>query len=567
MEQSRLRFSLEQKVVLAVVICVLVPVMGMGAYFSSQGESVLRDKARETLTNDTFRRTAQVEAWMAERLREATRWSSSFVVFESVEALRGPGEQPRARADLRDYLESVLGHYRVYESLFVCDLDGNVLAATAAEELEPWARDLLREQAGGTGAVISPVRRSDRLERPTLLLFHVIQGRSDRPIGFFGQRLDLRELASTLEGGPGNGTGFWLLDHDGGVLIRYGRVVDSPGSQRFPARLTEAVGEGDLEGVGDSLWGIRKLEGALDGYVAATVPASLAYRPLTESRLRLMKVIVPTVLLICVLAWLLGRRMVAPIQALSRGAQRVAAGDLGVDLPVRGNDEVGELTLAFNDMVREIRDSHNELQARKEELEAANAKLEAANRKLDAQAKTDPLTGIYNRRQFQEVLEAEIERAERGGWPLSLLFIDLDHFKQYNDRWGHLEGDAELRRVAAQIIKTIRSTDTAYRYGGEEFAALLPSCPKDQAVTVAEKVCRAVRVGTQKPGRFGGSTTVSIGVATFPDDGRVSRGLVDTADAALYAAKAAGRNCVVPAGAAGTASGGHPEADKKAARD
>jgi diguanylate cyclase (GGDEF)-like protein len=560
MPQSRFRFRLQHKVVLAVVICVLVPVMGMGAYFSRQGESVLRDKARETLSNDTFRKTAQVEAWMAERLREATRWSTSFVVFESVEALRGGGEQPRARADLRDYLESVLGHYRVYESLFVCDLDGNVLAATAEEEIEPWALEILREQAGVTGAVMTAVRRSDRLGRPTLLVFHVIQGRSDRPIGYFGQRLDLRELAANLEDGPENGTGFWLLDEKGGVVVRYGRVLDSPGSARFPARLTEPMGEGELEGVGDALWGIRQLEGALTGYVAATVPASVAYRPLTESRLRLMKVIVPTVVLICVLAYLLGRRTVAPILALSRGAQRVAAGDLGVDLPVRGNDEVRDLTLAFNEMVREIRDSHNELQA-------SNEKLEAANLKLDAQAKTDALTGIYNRRHFQEVLEAEIERADRGGWPLSLLFIDLDHFKQYNDRWGHLEGDAELRRVAAQLIKTIRSTDTAYRYGGEEFAALLPSCPKDQAVMVAEKVCRAVRVGTQKPGRFGGSTTVSIGVATFPDDGRVSRGLVDTADAALYAAKAAGRNCVVPAGGPAAGTGGPPPGEKKAAGD
>lgn len=556
MVQNRFRFSLQHKVVLAVVICVLVPVVGMGAYFSRQGESVLREKARETLSSETFRKTAQVEGWMAERLREATRWSTSFIVFEGVEALRGGGEQPRARADLRDYLESVLGHYRVYESLFILDLEGNILSATAEEQLEPWARDLLLAQAGGTSAVITPVRRSERLGRPTLLLFHVIQGRSDRPIGYFGQRLDLRELAANLASeSPRDETGYWLLDRDGGVVVQFGRVHEAPGSQRFPAPLAEPVGEGDLAGVGEALWGIRRLEGALAGYVAATVPASVAYRPLTESRLRLMKVLVPIVLLICVLAYLLGRRMVAPILSLSRGAQRVATGDLDVHLPVRGNDEVRDLTEGFNEMVREIRDSHNKLQA-------SNEMLEAANLKLDAQAKTDALTGIYNRRHFQEVLETEIERAERGGWPLSLLFIDLDHFKQYNDRWGHLEGDAELRRVAAQIIKTIRSTDTAYRYGGEEFAALLPSCPKEQAVTVAEKVCRAVRVGTQKAGRFGGSTTVSIGVATFPDDGRVSRGLVDTADAALYAAKAAGRDRVVPAGGSGKAPGDRVREEK-----
>jgi diguanylate cyclase (GGDEF)-like protein len=158
------------------------------------------------------------------------------------------------------------------------------------------------------------------------------------------------------------------------------------------------------------------------------------------------------------------------------------------------------------------------------------------------------LTGLYNRRHFQETLDKEMQRAEQEDFTLSLLLLDLDHFKQYNDRWGHTEGDAELRRVAAQVLKTIRSTDTAFRYGGEELTVLLPSCPKAQAVRIAEKIRLAVRTGTQRPGRFGGRTTVSIGVATFPEDGRVARGFVDTADAALYMAKAQGRDRVVAAG-------------------
>jgi diguanylate cyclase (GGDEF)-like protein len=279
------------------------------------------------------------------------------------------------------------------------------------------------------------------------------------------------------------------------------------------------------------------------------VPAAVAYQPLFESRLRLIKVGVPVIALVCAMAFMLGRRMVRPILALSQGAQRVAAGDLQVQLPVRGHDELRDLTQAFNEMVREIREGQTSLQeARQREAETME-ELRGEKARFEALAKTDGLTGLYNRRHFQEELEKEIERADREIWPLSLLFIDLDHFKQYNDRWGHLEGDAELRRVAAQVLKSIRSTDTAYRYGGEELAVLLPSCPKEQAMRVAEKLRNAVSAGTQKPGPFGGHTTVSIGVATFPDDGRVSRGLVDTADAALYEAKAQGRDCVVAAGA------------------
>jgi diguanylate cyclase (GGDEF)-like protein len=115
--------------------------------------------------------------------------------------------------------------------------------------------------------------------------------------------------------------------------------------------------------------------------------------------------------------------------------------------------------------------------------------------------------------------------------------------------------------VAALVQRTVRSTDIAFRYGGEELAVLLPSCAKDQAVGVAEKVRQAVGSGTQRPSRFGARTTVSVGVATFPEDGRVARGLVDTADAALYQAKALGRDRVV---AAGGPPGDGPPHDERA---
>jgi diguanylate cyclase (GGDEF)-like protein len=556
----RLHFSLQHKVVLAVVSCVLAPVLVMGAYLFRRNEEVLRDKARETLSNQLFRKTTQVEDWLSERLGEASRWSTSFIVFEGVETLSRPGaDRQRAQADLRDYLESILGHYRVYESLMIVDLEGQVLSATAEESLEPWALELLRRQGGGPGEVVTPIRRSERLGRPTMLVFHLIQGRGDRPVGYLGLRLDLRELSASMAAtSPSDPTGFWLLDGQGRVLIKYGRLEDQPGTEPFPAPLTQPVGEGSLRGIGTAVWGIRRLESRLDGSVAATVPAAVAYQPLVDSRLNLIKVGVPAVFFVCLIAFVVGRRLVRPILELSRGAQRVSGGDLEVTVPVRGHDEMRDLTQAFNEMVRKIREGQQSLEDAHRREAQRNEELRAANEKLEALAKTDGLTGLYNRRHFQEVLESEIERAEKEGWPLSLLFIDLDHFKQYNDRWGHLEGDAELRRVAAQVLKSIRSTDTAYRYGGEELAVLLPSCPKDQAVRVAEKLRNAVSSGTQKPGRFGGRTTVSIGVASYPADGRVARGLVDTADAALYEAKACGRDRVVAAGAG-------PEKGKKEA--
>jgi diguanylate cyclase (GGDEF)-like protein len=217
-------------------------------------------------------------------------------------------------------------------------------------------------------------------------------------------------------------------------------------------------------------------------------------------------------------------------------------------LPVWGRDEIADLTRAFNEMARKLREGRQSLEEARDELARTNEGLKAANRTLEALAITDGLTGLYNRRHFQDTLEKEIRRCERESRKLSLLLADIDHFKQYNDRWGHTEGDAALRRVSGQIMKSIRSTDMGFRYGGEELAVLLPSCSKDQASEVAEKIRLAVQNLAQRQGRFGARVTVSIGVATFPEDGRVARGLVDTADAALYTAKAQGRNRVVLAG-------------------
>jgi len=240
--------------------------------------------------------------------------------------------------------------------------------------------------------------------------------------------------------------------------------------------------------------------------------------------------------------------MLRPIQLLSHAAKRLSAGELDVRLPLRGGDELTALTQVFNEMAATIQEKTKQLEEARNELAVKNADLESANRHLHDQAITDALTGLYNRRHFQDNLDKEMRRCERDERPLSLLLLDLDHFKQYNDRWGHTQGDEELRRVSAQVTKSVRTTDMAFRYGGEEFAVLLPSCSKEQAAEVAEKIRTAVGAHGHRAGVLG-RTTVSIGVATFPQDGQAARSLVDTADGALYAAKAAGRDRVSLAGA------------------
>lgn len=168
-------------------------------------------------------------------------------------------------------------------------------------------------------------------------------------------------------------------------------------------------------------------------------------------------------------------------------------------------------------------------------LAMANAELYTQTRELSVK---DELTAVYNRRHFAQVLQLEWKRAVRFKRELSLLMIDVDYFKRYNDTYGHLEGDKVLKQLGELLGKNLREVDTVARFGGEEFVALLPDTDKRGALAVAEKLRYLVQESLAV-------ITVSIGVANFPDDVSEMDDLIDHADIALYDAKDTGRNRVV----------------------
>ncbi|MBI5067233.1 MAG: diguanylate cyclase [Deltaproteobacteria bacterium] len=176
--------------------------------------------------------------------------------------------------------------------------------------------------------------------------------------------------------------------------------------------------------------------------------------------------------------------------------------------------------------------------------------LRDANEKLELLSVTDGLTGLYNHRAFQTRLREEFGRAARYGGPLSLVMIDLDHFKAINDTWLHPFGDKVLRETAILIRNSLRDHDVSARYGGEEFAVLLPHTPFASALPVARRIARAIAghlfvVDADEPGSQGPevSVTASFGVAAFPGgDVTTPETLVRRADEALFRAKRAGRD-------------------------
>jgi diguanylate cyclase (GGDEF)-like protein len=208
------------------------------------------------------------------------------------------------------------------------------------------------------------------------------------------------------------------------------------------------------------------------------------------------------------------RQVVKPIEDLSNAADQIAGGDLAASAPVGGDREIATLGMAFNRMTAELK----------------------------ARARTDELTSLPNFRAFREAMDAEIARASRYSERFGLLIIDLDKFKDYNDRFGHLAGNEALKRVALVVRDAVRQVDFPARYGGEEFAIILPQIAPGAMTMIAERI--RARVEALPAAQDGGPITVSIGVALFPDDSKIPDILFSTADERLYSAKRAGRNRV-----------------------
>jgi diguanylate cyclase (GGDEF)-like protein len=181
-----------------------------------------------------------------------------------------------------------------------------------------------------------------------------------------------------------------------------------------------------------------------------------------------------------------------------------------------------------------------------ETLKNYSADLEVATKALKSMAERDGLTDLYNHRHFRESLDREIARASRESTSLSLIIMDLDYFKNYNDSNGHLAGDKLLKKCSRILKAAVRGSDLVARYGGEEFVLILPDADQTSASQLAERI-RETIADHPFPGREtqpAGRLTASFGVATFPQDGEDANSLIDSADQALYKAKQKGRNAV-----------------------
>ncbi|SFR61205.1 diguanylate cyclase (GGDEF) domain-containing protein [Marinobacter daqiaonensis] len=261
--------------------------------------------------------------------------------------------------------------------------------------------------------------------------------------------------------------------------------------------------------------------------------------------------------LIIGLSYAIGRSIATPIENLAGTFRRLAKGETVSGLRQReAGYELHELSKAA-EVFRERNQETERLLIRyreiSEELEERvkerTEELEGANRKLQQLSRTDSLTGLANRRHFEEILDREWSTALRSGLSLSVIMLDIDYFKAFNDRYGHPAGDQCLRDVAISLQRHLRrGDDLAARYGGEEFIVILQDAGHDKAMDIAESLCRAVS-GLDIPHQDSPwqRITISVGVAVLEPASDITSAfeLVKNADSALYRAKMAGRNRVV----------------------
>jgi diguanylate cyclase (GGDEF)-like protein len=274
-------------------------------------------------------------------------------------------------------------------------------------------------------------------------------------------------------------------------------------------------------------------------------PFDHAFAPVLAAVTRIFVLDLCIILLFSFLAYRITSSALRPIEELSDAARRIGGGDFDHEVPEpSAQDEVGLLARTFNDMMRRLRGYQSEIEAANSSLMERNVELQQAKETFEQLSITDGLTKLHNHRFFQDHLTREIKRVTRTDEPLTMLLVDIDDFKQLNDRFGHAAGDELLVGIARIMNETVRDSDLLARYGGEEFVVLASGTDIPGAYQLAEKIRTSVAEqsfildDSLRPVRV----TISIGVARYSGN---RKAFFQATDESLYRAKAEGKNCVI----------------------
>ncbi len=543
--------SIKSKILVFALLATLIPSLTMGWLSYAQNKRSLTEKITEELRNVTSHTSREIDLWLKERFYDVRVFASSYEVSENLEKiLRAPNataEEAKVLRRLQGYLTSVREKFIDYEELLVLDPNAQAVATTAdrpgSVNLPSEWLTLAREDK----AILGEIHWDEAGEKAVMSIAVPVKAANGRFLGVLTARLNFETIHQFVQSFPLGTSGHVYVMARDGTLVTSSRLTPSaPTHIRLSDHATQTLFTQEGASLeyrdyqGKEVVGTLRQVPPLDWAVLAEIGKDEAYAQILRLRNLTLLIVLGLMLGIGLTAYLLGLTIVHPLDRLTKGAAKVAAGDLQVDLPVLSGGEVGYMTEVFNDMVARLRQG-------RDDLACINSTLSERNKELAQISVTDGLTGLYNRKHLMETLTNEVIRARRHNRPFSVLLIDIDHFKEFNDTFGHLAGDDLLAKLASLLKKSIRSVDYAARYGGEEFLLMLPETGIDGACESADRIRDRVARESFENGKQ--QITVSIGVAAFREHGTSPESVIASADAALYQAKRRGRNRVVRASA------------------
>lgn len=290
---------------------------------------------------------------------------------------------------------------------------------------------------------------------------------------------------------------------------------------------------------------LRLLDPSMDGSLLLTYPTRELDRIVNRLQHGYLWLFTLGMLLFTLFGWLISSRIMSPLRKLSARVQQVAQGDL-TPTNFDRNDEIGNIASSFNDLMSELATNKQKIEQHADELELLVAQrtheLSLANEELTKQATHDTLTGLPNRKLFNDRLNQAVMLAHRNNVGLALMFIDLDRFKWVNDTYGHAAGDELLIETSRRIQTCLREGDTFARLGGDEFTVILPQPGmRSDIENVAERILKNLTTPFDLSAAPDTRISGSIGIAIYPESGDSAAKLLQHADQAMYSAKKSGR--------------------------
>jgi diguanylate cyclase (GGDEF)-like protein len=536
--------SLRSRILAFAVAAALLPAGTMLGVFYTQNRRALEKKIDEDLLSSSAQSARATGVWLRERLYDLRVFAGSDEVVITLEhgARTVPGNATEGR--LRDYLVSLHERFSDFEKLMVLDLDGKVVA-TSATEVTPVPLPADWQQAlKSDNQIVGNAYWDPKSGRAKLIVAVPAQRADGRLLGAFAAELNLAPVQLLLRSfAPDSAGAVHLVNTRGAAIASSDGVTEQILKNPIPPPTMKKLRERARAPFAYTSFGGREVIGTLEyvpqvsWLVISEISGEAAFQQVRRFRDVALLVIAFLLIAVTLSAYRLGRLIARPLDRLTKAAGEVAAGDLAVDLPAApGGGEVGYLTDVFNHMVYRLREGRIE-------LDRINETLLKKNEELELLSTTDSLTGLSNHRSLMKRLDDEVARFKKDKHGFSVLVGDVDHFKQYNDAFGHPAGDEVLQRIAEIMRGSTRKGDCCARYGGEEFVIVLPNTAIADALDTAEHI--RARVAAKK---FNGrKITLSIGVASFPEDADDAETIIAVADEALYQAKREGRDRTVRA--------------------